>query len=171
MVLKQESAENLTIQKAVTRIGQQEDKKLWILGEGVQINAEGELIPREEQVYVWLDWSIEQGLGNEGVYANNSSPTQNTQCESSCTAASHCNEHKFIPSILVMAGSVVTLHYCSLILQPTGFPTIVAYGPSQTGKSTPQKTALSIKVYALIAECFFYMFFPQDLQGKPYMNT
>lgn len=54
--LKQESTDSLTIRKAVTRIGQQQNTELWVLGDGVHINAEGALVPKE--VYIWLDWSV-----------------------------------------------------------------------------------------------------------------
>ena len=39
--LKHDSAQHLTIRKAVTRIGQQEDTELWILAECVQVDAHG----------------------------------------------------------------------------------------------------------------------------------
>ena len=53
-------------------------------------------------------------------------------------------KHNFVPSILMVAGAVMTLHYSSLVRQPTGCPTIVAVGPSQSGKSTALRVALSI---------------------------
>ena len=62
--LKQESADSLTIRRAVTRIGQQHGIELWVLGDGVQIDSLGMLVPEEEQGYIWLEWSIIQGLSH-----------------------------------------------------------------------------------------------------------
>ena len=62
--LKQQSVDSITIGKAATRVGQQQNEELWILGDGVHISASGELIPPDEQSHIWLDWSVEERLGN-----------------------------------------------------------------------------------------------------------
>ena len=62
--LKQESSETLRIRKAATIIGQQRDQDLWVMGQGLQIDVHGQIIPPERQSYIWLDWSVQQGLGN-----------------------------------------------------------------------------------------------------------
>ena len=64
-LLKQESADSLTIRKVVARIRQQHGTELWVLGEGMHIDAQSALASREEQVCIWLDWSVQQGLSNE----------------------------------------------------------------------------------------------------------
>ena len=61
--LKQESANTLTIRKPVTKIGKQPDRDVWVLGNGIVINAMGEVVPIEDQPFIWFDWSVQQGLG------------------------------------------------------------------------------------------------------------
>lgn len=71
-------------------------------------------------------------------------------------------KHNFIPSILVVAGGVMSLHY-STIIRSNGCPTIIANGPSQTGKSTAMNVALSIMgtfmqfcTYCILMRIFFF---------------
>ena len=53
-------------------------------------------------------------------------------------------KHNFVPSILIIAGGVMALHYQQVIKVNSGCPTILAMGPSETGKSTSIKCALSL---------------------------
>ena len=145
--LKQDSAQCLTISKAVTRIGQQDDTELWVLGECVQVDAHGQLISQEDLVYTWLDWSVQQGLGNvslKEVLPTICLPLNTTILHRAVKLLQAIMKHNFIASTLMVAGAVMTLHYSSLVQHSTGCPTIVAVGPSQSGKSTALRVALSI---------------------------
>lgn len=110
--LKQESTDSLTIRKAVTRIGQQQNTELWVLGDGVHINAEGALVPKE--VYIWLDWSVQQGLSNvsmKEVVPTILLPLSTTILHRAVELLRAIMRHNFIPAILMVAGSVMSLHY------------------------------------------------------------
>ena len=52
-------------------------------------------------------------------------------------------QHNFFPSLLMAGGSVLALHY-STILQSGGCPIVVAQGCSETGKSTALRVGLSL---------------------------
>ena len=60
----QQSSDTLSIRKAATIIGKQRDDDVWVMGEGMQIDAHVEIIPAESQAHTWLEWSVQQGLGN-----------------------------------------------------------------------------------------------------------
>ena len=61
---KQQSSDTLSIRKAATIIGKQRDDDVWVMGEGMQIDAHVDIIPAESQAHTWLEWSVQQGLGN-----------------------------------------------------------------------------------------------------------
>ena len=144
--LKQESANGLNIRRAVTQIGEQPDKELWVLGDGIQVNSLGMLVPEEHQVLIWLEWSIAQGLGSitlKEVLPTIVFPLSTTALCRVMELLQHIMKHNFIPAILIIASGVMALHY-STIIQSSGCPIPVANGPSQTGKSTAMTVALSI---------------------------
>ena len=53
-------------------------------------------------------------------------------------------KHNYISSLLVIAGGVLALHYKTLTKVYAGCPVVVCVGPSETGKSTAIKAALSL---------------------------
>jgi len=53
-------------------------------------------------------------------------------------------KHNFISSVLVIAGGVMALHYKTLANVFGGCPIVVCLGPSETGKTTALKAALSL---------------------------
>ena len=55
--LKKEGG-SLPIRKAVTLVGQQKDVPVWVLNKDIHINAEGQVVPEEEQQYMWLQETI-----------------------------------------------------------------------------------------------------------------
>ena len=99
--------DTLQIQKAVTRIGLQSNHELWVMGEGIQIDAHGEMVPVEYQSHIWLDWSVQQGLGT--ISLKEVLPTVMVPLTSRIihTAFRLLMKHNFIPSILMMAGRIM----------------------------------------------------------------
>ena len=114
-LLKQESADSLTIRKVVARIGQQHGTELWVLGEGMHIDAQSALACREEQVCICLDWSVQQGLSNEQSDSHDTPSTQYHDSSQTRGAPSCNHEAQFIPVILMVAGGVISLHYSTII--------------------------------------------------------
>ena len=53
-------------------------------------------------------------------------------------------KHNFINGLLVIAGSVMAAHYSAVIRVNSGCPMVIASGPSETGKSTAIRSALSL---------------------------
>ena len=53
-------------------------------------------------------------------------------------------KHNYINALLVIAGGLLALHYKDVTEAFAGCPTVVCVGPSETGKSTSIKAALSL---------------------------
>ena len=51
-------------------------------------------------------------------------------------------KHNFNSAVLTLAGSVMSLHYNTIITMYGGFPIALAIGPTETGKSTAIKAGL-----------------------------
>ena len=107
--LKQQSSDTLSIQKAVTRIGKQRDHDVWVMGKSTQINVYGEIIPVECQSHTWLEWSVQQGLGNislKEVLPTVVVPLSAGVLHQALQLLRKIMKHNFIPAILIMAGGV-----------------------------------------------------------------
>ena len=53
-------------------------------------------------------------------------------------------KHNFISSLFVIAGAIMAVHYTAVVRVNSGCPCLLALGPSETGKSTAIKVALSL---------------------------
>ena len=53
-------------------------------------------------------------------------------------------KHNFYSSLIVIAGALMSVHYRTIISMYGGFPIVLAEGPTETGKSTAMKAALSL---------------------------
>ncbi len=62
--LKHEGLSSLPIRKAATTIGEQKNTRVWVLGEKIQVNADGEVIPERDMGYMWLDETIQESLAS-----------------------------------------------------------------------------------------------------------
>ena len=65
----------------------------------------------------------------------------------------------FVNSLLLLAGTVMAVHYTSVIRVNCGCPCIIATGPSETGKSTAVKAALSLTGLLLNYTCRNKLYF------------
>ena len=145
--LKGENRQHLPIYKAACTIGQQPCQEEWVLGKDVTICSNGELIPRGQSRYIWLDAAL---LGDGGsVPTQDVVPTVHTPLSSSVLSKllslmRVSLKHNFISALFVVAGGVMSLHYSTLTTIFAGCPIVVALGPAETGKTTAIKAALAI---------------------------
>ena len=68
----------------------------------MQINAQGEAVSHEEQVYMCLKWSV--GLGN---ISKINLPLGTSTLSRATELLNIIMKHNFIPSILIIAGAVI----------------------------------------------------------------
>ena len=52
------------IRAAVSRIGKHEGYPVWVMGENIQLNEDGDLIPKENRSIVWHAASLAENIGN-----------------------------------------------------------------------------------------------------------
>ena len=88
------------------------------MGPGVQIDVHGEIVPVELQSHIWLDWSVQPGLGSvslKEVLPTVITPLNTGVLHSAIQLLSKIMKHNFIPSVVIMAGKVVVF-FSSLLL-------------------------------------------------------
>ena len=147
--LKLQSRGQLTIQKAVTIIGQQPGVPLmWVLGKDLHIDGQGSTIEASERTHMWMDLTLQAGLGSitlQEFLPTIASPLGTEVLRKLVVNLRIVMCHNFLPAILVAAGAVMSLHY-QTIIQSGGCPTVVAAGESQTGRTTALRVGLSLMV-------------------------
>lgn len=90
---------------------------------------------------------------SEDIHPKISLPLTTSPMRQLLEALSVVMKHNFIQSILILAGGVMALHYRQVIQVNSGCPAIIAAGPSETGKSTSIKCALSLTGMLFSVEC------------------
>ena len=145
--IKQESMGSLVIRKAVGRVGRQIDD-VWVQGRDIQIDTDGNVIPSYQQNHVWMDTIIHDGLCSispEEILPAISVPLlpETSVLHTLLEYLRVVMQHNFFPAILMAGGSIMALHY-STILQSGGCPIVIAQGSCETGKSTALRVGLSM---------------------------
>ena len=79
--LKTKHLASLPIHKAVTIIRKQKDTQVGVLGRDLLVCADSVILPEEQNVYTWLDETVENGLAD--VTIQKVLPTINTPLDTS----------------------------------------------------------------------------------------
>ena len=137
---------SVNIRTAATIVGQQSCGQVWVMGK-TQIDGEGEVMPPNNSPYIWLD---RIALGEAGSIATNELlPTIHTPLSIDVLSRllnvlEVVMKHNFFSAVLVVAGGVLSLHYSTIVKEHIGCLVVVAFGPSETGKTTALTAALSL---------------------------
>lgn len=165
----------LPIRKAVSVVGLQHsfDTPVWVLGEELQINDNGEIINEEERKFIWISQMINEILSSvslEEVVPVIHLPLQ-TSILHRYVHVIHVNynyvlefrlveilqdvmQHNFYSALVMISSVVLALHYFTLV-KSSCCPILVAEGLSQTGKSTSIVVALALLgIYARLLEYY-----------------
>ena len=59
--------DDLPMKKAATHIGRHDNHSVWVLGEKLQVDSNGELLPENETQLFWHGSSLEENIGNVRV--------------------------------------------------------------------------------------------------------
>lgn len=138
--------EDINIRSAAAIVGQQKCNEVWVMGRDVQIDGDGNIMPLNTSPYIWLD----KALGEVGIIpVGDLLPSVVTPLSTDCLSRlvnilEVTMRHNFLSSLLIVAGGVMSLHYCTITKEHGGCPIVIAVGPSETGKTTALTAALSI---------------------------
>ena len=144
--LKDQNSTDMDIKVAAHNVGLQPCGKVWVLGKSLQIDSDGKEIDATKHSYLWLPDIIPQ-IGNitmQRLLPTISLPLTTTSLSKVVALLKITMQHNFYASLLMMAGCIMSLHYKSIVNRFNGCPSIVAEGPSETGKSTALKVALTL---------------------------
>lgn len=131
--------------KAASIVGEQVCGNVWVVGPDIHISSDGALMPQEEHEYVWLETGFNGSLAVD-LQSRIQLPLINSpsaMLSKLLMLLRTIMKHNFHSSLLVLAGTLMTLHYRTM-QSFEGCPVVVALGEAETGKSTSVLTAMSM---------------------------
>ncbi len=145
--LKKALHEGFSVKKAACCVGQQRHEDIWVLGPKIQIDCTGSVFEECELPYRWLDGVI----NSESSLFTAADLTPCVKMPFDEKVLGHLvnllktvMKHNFHSTLLVLAGGIMALHYKTITKTCKGCPTVIAYGPAETGKSTAIVAALGM---------------------------
>uniref|UniRef100_A0A1X7TIW3 Uncharacterized protein n=1 Tax=Amphimedon queenslandica TaxID=400682 RepID=A0A1X7TIW3_AMPQE len=144
--LKNESSGHLPIKRAASIVGLQ-PSGVWVFGQDHHFNYDGEEIPLEEQMYIWLQDMLTDEATSVSikelipVIKKPAMPQDTNILNRVLRNLRIVLKHNFFASIIGISASLLSFHYATL--GSMSCPVVVLMGPSQTGKSTTLRTSLS----------------------------
>lgn len=145
--IKRSQAHTIEIKKATTLVGLQPLSTHWVLGEDKHFDQYGCVVRKEMSQYIWSYESLSARC--DKVSPNELVPELSAQDGTKClskliTFLRTTMRHNFLSSLLVVGGSIMGCHFRRIVDLFGGFSVLVAHGPTETGKSTSIRAALSL---------------------------
>ena len=112
-----------------------------------QVNSSGELVDVTTSPYILLGRAMagnQSNVPSADLYPRVHTPLSTAPLKCLVSLLEVVLKHNFINGLLVMAGSVMALHYTDVIKVNSGCPLVIASGPSETGKTTAITSGLSV---------------------------
>ena len=144
--LQRAVAEPLAIKKAVTHTGMQPDGSC-IINKNTFVSSGGALMDCDNSQYTWLDKDLisdADKIRSIDISPNVVHPLSNEPISNLVNLLEIISKHNFKSSLMVIAGAIMAFHYSLIKDIYGGCPITVATGPSETGKSTAIRAALSL---------------------------
>ncbi len=125
-------------------VGKQPDGT-WVMANNVHLSSMGDLLEGESSQYVWVG----HVFGGRGVAGD----AEQCAVELPLTTYPLCNlmnnlrqhmQHNFMPCVLTIASTILSLHYQSMLKKLKFCPVPLAFGQSVTGKTTALLCDLSL---------------------------
>ena len=129
--------------KSCSAAGKQENG-LFYLNEGVCVDEDGCLVQSPGNEYVWLKKELVSE--NDKMLVSDIIPHINLPLSTSCLGGlvEACLKHNFIPSLMVIAGTMMSFHYVQIVATYGGCSLTIASGPPATGKTTAIRAGLAL---------------------------
>lgn len=144
--LKRQCAERLSTKKAILKPGKQENG-LYFLNKDVCVDSDGKLVDMPTSEYVWIKKELvsenDKILVSE-IVPQITLPLSTDSLRELVLQLKACLKHNFIPSLLVIAGTIMSFHYQQIVAAYGGCSLTIATGPPGTGKTTAIKAGLSL---------------------------
>ena len=143
--LKQRKEGKLPSKRAVVEVGPQADGS-WSLGPSFHFSSEGILLDLEQSKYIWIGHLYDgPGIAPCTTACNINVPLGTDPLVDLLIWAKLHLQHNFFPSLLIVGGSVMSLHYSTLISKLFFCPIPIAFSAkSGTGKTTSVKMGVGV---------------------------
>lgn len=108
---------------------------------------DGKLLDHTESDYIWLNRALLGDVSNvpsADILPTIHTPLLTASLSRMVSLLKVALKHNFFSALTIMAGGILALNYTTVTRQYSGCPVVIALGPSETGKSTVIKAALSI---------------------------
>lgn len=141
------SGGSIPIKRDVFSPGFRKDDDICILNADIFISSsDGELIDPSTTKYVWLcrELLLDTKTCSTHIYAPITYPLSPAVLVDFFQVLVKISKHNLIPTLLLIAGGMVAFHFQTVVEMYGNCPITVAIGPSQSGKSTAIKAALSL---------------------------
>ena len=142
--------------EAASCIGRQPKSTVWVLNSSVQINEDGNLIPKEEQSYVWITdklaalRGLDSGeqlssfLANPELQHHIELPLSANSLNAALQLLRKMMGSNFIPSVFTLAAVPMNVHFEYFQKKFNICPVIVLVGHPQSGKTTSLRVAAAL---------------------------
>ena len=142
--------------QAVSCIGRQPESKVWVLNSTTQIASDGELIPKEQQEFLWITDKIialrglDDGeqmstfLANQDLQHLIHLPLSEAPLKVALDLLKKMMGSNFIPSVLTLASVPLNCHFEYLQTKLGICPVVVLVGHPQSGKTTSLRVAAAL---------------------------
>jgi len=153
---KEEERHQKNSLEAASCIGRQPKSKVWVLNSSIQIKEDGNLIPKEEQTYVWitdklaalrgLDSGVQLSafLANPELQHQIKLPLSTTPLYEALQLLRQMMGFNFIPSVFTLAAVPINIHFEYFQKKFNICPVIVLVGHPQSGKTTSLRVAAAL---------------------------
>ena len=119
----------------------------------LQISTSGEILDSATSPYILLGKVLARNPAVD-IYPHVTMPLCTAPLKHLLSVLQIALRHNFISGLLVVAGSMMALHYSAVVKVNSGCPMVIASGASETGKSTAIKAALSITGNSIPCVCY-----------------
>ena len=123
--------------RAACIIGQQPCLDEWVLGKGLVVRANGEIIPPQESRYSALLGGESGNVPAQDIIPVFYTPLSSDALRGLLSLMRLALRHNYSSALLVVAGGVMALHYTTITAMFGGCPVVVALDPAEAGKRQP----------------------------------
>lgn len=144
--LQRSHTEPLPVKIAVMNTGRQDDGT-WVFNANTFVSSKGDILSLNESDLVWLSRDLicdGDKIKSEDISPHISTPLTVDRLKDLVLTIENISKHNFIPTIMMIAGTLVSFHYETIVDTYGGCPITVAIGESETGKSTAIRAGLSL---------------------------
>lgn len=129
---------------AVQRVGLQEDGT-WVFSSSVHLSSCGQIIEASHSSYIWIGRVYSgAGVASRVDECTITLPLTSNPLQELLQRMKSLLKHNFMPAVMVMASTVMSLHYQQFQKSLHFCPVALAFGDAATGKTTALQCSMAL---------------------------